>query len=135
MGLIECKYVEVKEEVTQLQRETIVSLTGDMWTSITTDAYLTLTVNFISDAWEMRSVVLGSMSGIQVRTLLPGWRKCLQSSALAPVRWLHLSTIVVLTSILLVDSCVTSMDGILKHVLDIHFSYVSRQGCKSELLK
>ena len=61
MGLIERKYVEVKEGVTRrLQQETFVSLTGDIWTSIAIDAYLTLTVHFLSDAWEMCSVVLGT---------------------------------------------------------------------------
>ena len=61
MGLIVCKYVKMKEEMTRkLQQETFVSLTGNIWTSIAIDAYLTLTVHFISDAWEMRSVVLGT---------------------------------------------------------------------------
>ena len=36
------------------------SLTGDLWTSIAIDAYLTLTVHFLSEAWEMGSVVLGT---------------------------------------------------------------------------
>lgn len=61
MGLIERKYVEVKEGVTRrLQQETFVSLTGDIWTSIAIDAYLTLIVHFLSEAWEMCSVVLGT---------------------------------------------------------------------------
>ena len=52
---------KVKEGVTRrLQQETFVSLTGDIWTSIAIDAYLTLTVHFLSDAWEMCSVVLGT---------------------------------------------------------------------------
>ena len=59
MGLIERKYAEMKEEVARrLQQTTSVSLTGDLWTSIATDTYLTLTIHYVSDAWEMCSIVL-----------------------------------------------------------------------------
>ena len=63
IGLIERKYTEMKEGGTRrLQQKTFVSFTGDIWTSITIDAYLTLTVHFLSDAWKMYSVVLGTNS-------------------------------------------------------------------------
>ena len=49
MGLIERKYVDVRESVKlRLQQETVcVSITGDVWTSIATHAYLTLTMHFL----------------------------------------------------------------------------------------
>ena len=62
MGLIERKYVDVRESVKlRLQQETAcVSITGDIWTSIATHAYLTLTVHFLSSEWDMCSIVLGT---------------------------------------------------------------------------
>ena len=62
MGLIERKYVNVRESVKlRLQQETAcVSITGDIWTSIATHAYLTLTVHFLSSEWDMCSIVLGA---------------------------------------------------------------------------
>ena len=58
MGLIERKYVDVRESVKlRLQQETAcVSITGDIWTSIATHAYLTLTVHFLSSEWESAAV-------------------------------------------------------------------------------
>ena len=62
MGLIEQKYVNVRESVKlRLQQETaFVSITSDIWTSIATHAYLTLTVHFLSSEWDMCSIVLGT---------------------------------------------------------------------------
>ena len=62
MGLIERKYAELKEKVKQRleQQSTFVSITGDIWTSIANDAYLTVTVHYITDDWEMCSAILGT---------------------------------------------------------------------------
>lgn len=62
MGVIEQKYVDVRESVKlRLQQESaFVSITGDIWTSIATHAYLTLTVQFLSSEWNMCSIVLGT---------------------------------------------------------------------------
>ena len=100
------------------------SLTGDIWTSITIDAYITLTVHFLSEAWEMCSVVLGTkpLSDRHTGENIVAWME--EMLALAPIRWLHLSMIAVQTSILLDDDSMTSMAGTLKPVPDTHFSYV-----------
>ena len=62
MGLIERKYVDVRESIKlRLQQETIfVSIKGDILTSIATHAYLTLTMHFVSSEWDMCSIVLGT---------------------------------------------------------------------------
>ena len=59
MGQIERKYVDVRESVkVRLQHKSVfVSITGDIWTSIATHAYLTLTMHFLSSEW---SIVLGT---------------------------------------------------------------------------
>ena len=87
MGLIEQKYVNVRESVKlRLQQETaFVSITGDIWTSIATHAYLTLTVHFLSREWDMYLELSLSLINILVKTSLSGLKKCLLLLVLARI--------------------------------------------------
>ena len=62
MSLIERKYAEVKVMVNQkIELESgSLCVTGDIWTSIVNDAYLTITAHFISESWNRESIVLGT---------------------------------------------------------------------------
>ena len=46
---------EIKQELSSTPCE---ALTNDIWTSTTTQSYLTLTYHFITSSWEMKSLVL-----------------------------------------------------------------------------
>ena len=60
--LIERLYVSVKTEVVKLLSNIeFLSITGDIWTSIATDSYLTVTVHYINENWEMLSIALGTL--------------------------------------------------------------------------
>ena len=91
MGLIKRKYVDVRESVKlRLQQESaFVSITGDIWTSIATHAYLTLTVHFLSSKWDMCSILYLELSlsliDILVKTSLSGLKKCLLLLELARI--------------------------------------------------
>ena len=53
------KFEEVKAQVkTQLNSAAHVCLTTDIWTSRTTEGYITVTCHFISESWQMLSFVL-----------------------------------------------------------------------------
>jgi len=53
-----------------------VALTGDVWTSIATNSYLTVTAHYL-DEWEMKSIVLGTLPLSESHTgvNLAGWVK------------------------------------------------------------
>jgi len=60
--LIERKHEVVKEKVCQVFQHKVnyVALTGDVWTSIATNSYLTVTAHYL-DEMEMKSIVLGTL--------------------------------------------------------------------------
>ena len=46
---------EIKQELAQISH---VALTSDIWTSRTTQSYLTLTCHFLTSSWELKTLVL-----------------------------------------------------------------------------
>ena len=76
--LIERKYAAVKEKVCQVFQHKVnyVALTGNVWTSIATNSYLTVTAHYL-DEWEMKSIVLGTLPLSESHTgvNLAGWVK------------------------------------------------------------
>ena len=53
------KYLSAKEQLlATLEAIPYVAVTSDIWTSRVTQAYITLTVHFITDSWKMDSMVL-----------------------------------------------------------------------------
>ena len=48
---------EIKQELAQISH---VALTSDIWTSRTTQSYLTLTCHFLTSSWELKTLVLGT---------------------------------------------------------------------------
>ena len=59
--LIERMYASVKAEVVKvLSNIDFLSITGDIWTSMATDSYLTLTLHYIDKNWEMQSIFMYS---------------------------------------------------------------------------
>ena len=46
---------EIKRELLQISH---VALTSDLWTSRTTESYLTITCHFVTSTWELKSLVL-----------------------------------------------------------------------------
>ena len=53
LPLDELKYIDERVSA-------FVSITGDIWTSIATHAYLILTMCFLSSEWDMCSIALGT---------------------------------------------------------------------------
>ena len=47
--------LEIKRNLLQISH---VALTGDLWTSRTTESYLTITSHFVTSTWELKSLVL-----------------------------------------------------------------------------
>lgn len=62
-NLIERMYAAVKEKVCHQFSEKAehLSITGDIWTSIATHAYLTVTVHYLDSEWELKSISLGAI--------------------------------------------------------------------------
>ena len=62
MDVIRRKYTVAKEKLKRILAEsgktTQYSLTTDIWTSFANDAYISLTVHFIDECWELRSYTL-----------------------------------------------------------------------------
>ena len=46
---------EIKRELLQISH---IALTSDLWTSRTTESYLTITCHFVTSTWELKSLVL-----------------------------------------------------------------------------
>jgi len=59
MDVVRQKYTMAKEKLKRILVESEnaaqYSLTADIWTSFTNDAYISLTVHFINECWELRS--------------------------------------------------------------------------------
>ncbi|KAJ4929913.1 hypothetical protein JOQ06_018933 [Pogonophryne albipinna] len=52
------QYNTVKARIANEMKDKSVSLTTDLWTSCTMDPYITITVHYITDTWELKSRVL-----------------------------------------------------------------------------
>ena len=52
------KVEEMKKEISQVSH---VALTNDLWTSRTTESYITITCHFLSATWQLRSLVLETL--------------------------------------------------------------------------
>ena len=52
------KVGEIKKEISQVSH---VALTIDLWTSRTTESYITITCHFLSATWQLRSLVLETL--------------------------------------------------------------------------
>ena len=52
------KVGEIKKEISQVSH---VALTSDLWTSRTTESYITITCHFLSATWQLRSLVLETL--------------------------------------------------------------------------
>ena len=61
--LIERKYDSVKEKVCLVlqQQATYIAITADLWISIATESYLTVTFHYLDTHWQMRSVISGTL--------------------------------------------------------------------------
>ena len=60
MDVVGRKYAMVKEKLKRLLAENTLkySMTTDIWTSFANKAYISLTVHFIGECWEMKSYTL-----------------------------------------------------------------------------
>ncbi|XP_040924669.1 zinc finger BED domain-containing protein 4-like [Betta splendens] len=59
-SMVDKKYEEAKKKsINELEKAEAVSVTADMWTSITMEAYLGVTCHFINENMELASVLLG----------------------------------------------------------------------------
>ena len=56
---------EIKRELLQISH---VALTSDLWTSRTTESYLTITCHFVTSTWELKSLVLETFGFKKDRT-------------------------------------------------------------------
>ena len=57
------KYEAAKSALTEMLKEpTHIALSTDIWTSIATQAYITVTAHFISPDWELNTFLLQTMS-------------------------------------------------------------------------
>ena len=57
-------YDSLKKNVSsELQSQTSLAFTTDTWTSCATEGYLTLTVHFIDNLWQIRNYVLATITG------------------------------------------------------------------------
>ena len=61
--LIERKYDVVKERVRHILQEQAVyiAITADLWTSVATESYITVTFHYLDAQWQMKSVVSGTL--------------------------------------------------------------------------
>ena len=66
--LIEQRYQVVKEKMRGIFCADSVAITADIWTSITTDSYLTVTIHYLSEEWEMKSIVSGTLPLLESHT-------------------------------------------------------------------
>ena len=64
MDVVGRKYAMAKEKLKRVLAEntTKYSMTTDIWTSFANEAYISLTVHFIDDCWEMKSYTLATYS-------------------------------------------------------------------------
>ena len=62
MDVVRRKYITAKEKLKRVINESSAqySLTTDIWTSFANDAYISLTVHFIDECWELRSYTLAT---------------------------------------------------------------------------
>ena len=105
-------------------------LTGDIWTSIAVDSYLTLTLQYISTSWERCSAVFRTklLDDRHTGANIVIWmEEMLSSYDISVDKVIALFMIVVLILILQVTSFMINMVGILKLVLDTRSSFVLRQ--------
>ena len=61
--LIERKYISVKQRIRNLLQEQaeFTVITTDLWTSIATESYLTVTFHYLNEEWKMKSVISGTL--------------------------------------------------------------------------
>ena len=64
MVIVRWKYAMAKEKLKRIlaENKTKYSLTTDIWTSFANDAYISLTIHFIDECWEMKSYTLATYS-------------------------------------------------------------------------
>ncbi|KAK1172120.1 zinc finger BED domain-containing protein DAYSLEEPER-like [Acipenser oxyrinchus oxyrinchus] len=55
---IQCEYDNVKSQLAAELKTQSVSLTTDLWTSVTMDAYITVTAHYITESWQLKSKIL-----------------------------------------------------------------------------
>jgi hypothetical protein len=59
---VQTKYATVREKLSSMLSEVeYISITADTWTSLATESYLTVTVHYVSQEWELKSHVLGTL--------------------------------------------------------------------------
>ena len=64
MDVVRRKYAMAKEKLKRIlvENKTKYSLTTDIWTSFANNAYISLTIHFIDEYWEMKSYTLATYS-------------------------------------------------------------------------
>ena len=73
---VKALYNELKPKVMEEMSGQQVALTTDLWTSMATDSYITITCHFVSNSWEMRNLAVATRpfdtqhSGDNIRTIL-----------------------------------------------------------------
>ena len=77
--LIERKYTSIKQRIRELLQEQaeFTAITADLWTSVATESYLTVTYHFLSEQWKMKSVISGTLplSESHTTTNIVAWIK------------------------------------------------------------
>ena len=68
--LIELRYEAIKEKIREIlqDRANSVAITADIWTSIATDSYLIVTIHYLNEEWEMKSIVSGTLPLLESHT-------------------------------------------------------------------
>lgn len=68
--LIEQRYEAVKEKMRGILqcRADFVAITADIWTSVATDSYLTVTAHYLNEEWEMKSAISGTLPLLESHT-------------------------------------------------------------------
>ena len=62
-GHLEKKYLQTKGTVIEMLKEpSHIALTTDIWTSVATQSYITVTAHFVSSNWELRTYLLQTMN-------------------------------------------------------------------------
>ena len=61
--LFERRFEAVKEKMRGILEDCAdsVAITAYIWTSIATDSYLTITIHYLNEEWEMKSIVSGTL--------------------------------------------------------------------------
>ena len=59
MEIVRRKFATAKERLEEIL-STNEALTTDIWTSLSNGAYISLTVHFVDNSWEMKSYTLGT---------------------------------------------------------------------------